>query len=97
MVEKFTSVMGLEPDVHQRLNNITGIISFLMPVDALQRKMMAIMLGFDDLAGMVEVGSSLTAGMGLGQVVSGSFIVYAVLYTVILLLWGMRRFNHKEL
>ncbi|MFD1885759.1 ABC transporter permease subunit [Paenibacillus wenxiniae] len=97
MVEKFTSFMDLEPDVHQRLNNITGIISFLMPVDALQRKMMALMLGFDDLAGMVEVGSSLTAGMGLGQVVSGRFIVYAVLYTLILLLWGTRRFNRKEL
>ena len=96
-MEKFTSAMSLEPDVHQRLNNITGIISFLMPVDALQRKMMAIMLGFDDLAGMVEVGSSLTAGMGLGQVVSSRFIVYALIYTLILLLWGMKRFNRKEL
>ncbi|WP_411345410.1 ABC transporter permease [Paenibacillus sp. WLX1005] len=97
MVEKVTSMMGLKPDVQQTLSNITGLISLLMPVDALQRKMLAVMLGLKDLAGLVDVGASLSSTMGLGQVVSTSFVVYAILYALVLLVWGMRRFQRKEL
>ncbi|WP_046213205.1 ABC transporter permease [Paenibacillus wulumuqiensis] len=96
MVEKVTSSMQMDPEVLKTLYNITGLISLIMPVDAIQRKMLALLLGLQDLAGMLDMSGSITAGFGLGQIPSASFIVYAVIYTLILLAWGTRRFYKKD-
>lgn len=96
MVEKVTSTMQMDPLVLKTLYNITGLISLIMPVDAIQRKMLAMLLGLQNLAGMLDMSGSMTAGFGLGQIPSASFIVYAIIYTAILLLWGIRRFYRKD-
>ncbi|WP_458119874.1 ABC transporter permease [Paenibacillus sp. Z6-24] len=96
MVEKVTSSMQMDPEVLKTLYNITGLISLIMPVDAIQRKMLALLLGLQDLAGMLDMSGSITAGFGLGQIPSASFVVYAVIYTLILLAWGTRRFYKKD-
>ncbi len=79
------------------MSNITGVISLLMPVDAIQRKAISTMLGMEELAGMLPTGGFMLTDIGLGQIPSSSFIVYGVVYMLILLYWGVHRFNRKDL
>ncbi|WP_322907524.1 ABC transporter permease subunit [Paenibacillus campi] len=97
MVEKVTGTLQLKPDVQQTMNNITGIISLIMPVDAIQRKSLSTMLGMEQLAGMLPGGRLGLTDIGLGQIPSASFIVYALVYMLVLLYWGIHRFQRKDL
>lgn len=97
MVEKVTSSLTLQPATEQTMSNITGVISLLMPVDAIQRKAISTMLGMEELAGMLPTGGFMLTDIGLGQIPSNSFIVYGVVYMLILLYWGVHRFNRKDL
>ncbi|MDN4617304.1 ABC transporter permease subunit [Paenibacillus sp. PsM32] len=96
MVEKLSSSAELKPEMARSLYNITGMISLVMPADAIQRKMLAVILNVDQLAGMFNIDEQMRAGMGVGQVPSATFIFYAGIYTVIFFFWGMRRFYKKD-
>jgi len=96
MVEKLSAGADMKPEMARSLYNITGMISLVMPADAIQRKMLAVMLNIDQLAGMFNVDEQMRGGMGLGQIPSATFVVYTSMYTIILFLWGMRRFYKKD-
>ncbi|MFD1991664.1 ABC transporter permease [Paenibacillus nicotianae] len=96
MVEKFSSSMEMKPEVARSLYNITGMISLAMPTDALQRKMLAVMLNVEQLTGMFNIDEEMRGHMGIGQVPSTAFIFYTLIYMIILFFWGMRRFYKKE-
>lgn len=96
MVEKLSAGADMKPEMARSLYNITGMISLVMPADAIQRKMLAVMLNVDQLAGMFNIDQQMRGGMGIGQAPSATFIFYAGIYTVILFFWGMRRFYKKD-
>lgn len=96
MVEKVSGELEIKPELIRSLYNITGMISLAMPADAIQRKMLSVMLSVDQLVGMFDINEQMRGGMSLGQVPSATFIVYTFIYTIILFFWGMRRFYKKD-
>lgn len=96
MVEKLSSSLDMKPEVARSLYNITGMISLAMPADAIQRKMLAVLLNVEQLTGMFNIDEQMRGRMGVGQVPSTAFIIYTLIYTIILFFWGMRRFYKKD-
>lgn len=98
MIDKMSSSLSLESDALRMLNNMTGTISMLMPVDGLQRKMTAVLFSMGDLDGMVQLsGGAFSLLNNLNSFPSNSFVVYAVIYTVVLFTIGLLRFQRKDL
>ncbi|MCM3697969.1 ABC transporter permease subunit [Paenibacillus macerans] len=95
MISKITSSLGLEPEPLQTLNNVAGVLQLIMPADALQRKMQAVLFSFEDISGLIPVGD--TGPFGIGEIPSTAFLVYSLLYTVLLFCLGLRRFVRKDL
>ncbi|MDP4097303.1 ABC transporter permease [Paenibacillus sp. P96] len=95
MIGKIIGSVGLEPGPMQTLNNITGVLSLIMPADGLQRKMQAVLFSFEDINGLLPMGSD--GPFGIGEIPSTAFLVYAALYTAVLFWLGMRRFIRKDL
>ena len=83
-------------DVGNTLSNISGLMSIVMPVDALQRKMMHGLIGLNELGSVVDV-SEIVTGFFIGDVPSGTFVIYAMLYAAIAFVWGVLRFRKKDL
>jgi ABC-type transport system involved in multi-copper enzyme maturation permease subunit len=96
MIEKLSGSLGLDPAVTKPLYTIAGTMSLVMPADALQRKMLAILFSFDELSGMVPFNNSQLSIFAVGQVPSTTFIIYAALYTAAAFLFGLLRFNKKD-
>lgn len=96
MVEKLTMSMDMKPEVIRSLYNITGMISLVMPADAIQRKMLAVMLNIDQLQDMFNIDDRMRGMTGLGPTPSNLFVIYTLVYTIILFFWGMRRFYRKD-
>ncbi|WP_211746952.1 ABC transporter permease subunit [Paenibacillus sp. Marseille-Q4541] len=100
MLEKVREIGILDvldaEDIGNTLSNISGLMSIIMPVDALQRKMMHELIGLDELGGVIDV-SSMISGFFIGEVPSATFVVYAFLYAVIAFVWGVLRFRKKDL
>ncbi|OPA75317.1 ABC transporter permease [Paenibacillus selenitireducens] len=96
MIEKVSSTIRLDAALAQPLNNISGIMSLLMPADALQRKMLAELFSFKDLGGLMSSQNSPLGMFDMGQIPSSTFIMYTVIYTLVLFVWGMRRFGKKD-
>ena len=66
-----------------------------MPADGLQRKMIAVLFSFKELGGMIPIDESF---FGVADAIpSNSFVIYAVFYTVVVLLIGIYRFERKDL
>ena len=83
-------------EIGNTLSNISGLMSIIMPVDALQRKMMHGLIGLDELGSVVNV-SKMISGFFIGDVPSGTFVIYAMLYAAIAFVWGVLRFRKKDL
>lgn len=83
-------------EIGNTLSNISGLMSIIMPVDALQRKMMHGLIGLDELGSVVNV-SKMISGFFIGDVPSGTFVIYAMLYAAIAFIWGVLRFRKKDL
>lgn len=83
-------------DIGNTLSNISGLMSIIMPVDALQRKMMHGLIGLDELGGIVDV-SKMISGFFIGDVPSATFVLYAIIYALIAFVWGVLRFRKKDL
>ncbi|UQZ36569.1 ABC transporter permease [Paenibacillus sp. PK3_47] len=97
MIDKVSGSLQLEGDGMNMLNNLTGIMSLLMPVDGLQRKMMGELLSFEDLSGLVGFSGSSMGLTDISSVPSGSFVIYAACYTLLALFTGLWRFQRKDL
>jgi ABC-type transport system involved in multi-copper enzyme maturation permease subunit len=97
MIDKVGGSLRLEPEVLSTLNNMTGFISLLMPVDGLQRRMTAELFSFNEMSGMLRASNSLLGLNGFTAVPSNTFIMYAVLYTLFAFLIGLYRFQRKDL
>ncbi|MDQ0194321.1 ABC transporter permease [Paenibacillus wynnii] len=95
MIDKVSGSLPLKPDALQSLQNMTGLMSLIIPADGLQRKMIAELFSFNELSGMLPINESF---FGVADAIpSNSFVIYAVLYTVVVLLMGMYRFERKDL
>ncbi|MGN7763884.1 ABC transporter permease [Paenibacillus sp. 22594] len=97
MIDKLSSSLGLKEEAIHTLHNLTGIMSLLMPADGLQQKMTAELFSLKDLGGMVNMNTSSFPLLDFNSVPSDSFVVYAVLYTVVVFAIGLLRFQHKDL
>ncbi|MCM3785120.1 ABC transporter permease subunit [Neobacillus mesonae] len=99
MLEKITKIGiidVMDAEIGEKLSNISGLMSLIMPVDALQRKMLNELIGLNELGGIVDV-SSIISEFFVGDVPSASFVIYALIYAAIVFVWGMLRFNRKDL
>ena len=96
MIEKVTALEMLHDDRLKALNTISGLFSMLMPVDSLQRRMLAEMFSLKELMGLVDINNTL-GPFSFQQVPSNTFIVYSVCYTLAALLVGMYMFQRKDL
>lgn len=97
MIDKLSGSLGLKEDAMHTLNNLTGIMSLLMPVDGLQRKMTAELFNFSEISSMLNMNFSSIPFMDLSSVPSNSFVLYAMLYTIAVFAIGMLRFQRKDL
>jgi ABC-type transport system involved in multi-copper enzyme maturation permease subunit len=95
MIGKIAGSIGLKPEPLQTLNNVAGILQLIMPADALQRKMQAVLFSLEDISGLIPMGDR--GPFGIGEVPSTAFLIYTVFYTAVLFWMGMRRFIRKDL
>ncbi|AIQ35588.1 ABC transporter permease subunit [Paenibacillus sp. FSL R5-0345] len=97
MIDKVSSSLLSEPAALSTLNNMTGIMSLLMPVDGLQRRMTAELFSINEMSGMFNGSSSSFGLVNFASVPSNTFIVYAIFYTLLAFLIGLYRFQRKDL
>jgi ABC-type transport system involved in multi-copper enzyme maturation permease subunit len=96
MIEK-VMVLGLfKGDRFKPLETISGLMSIIMPADALQRRMLAEMFSLDEVKGLLDLNHTL-GPFALTQIPSNTFLIYSVCYTVIALILGMIFFKRKDL
>ncbi|CQR55594.1 ABC transporter permease [Paenibacillus riograndensis] len=97
MIDKLSGQLGLKEEALNTLNNLTGIMSLLMPADGLQRKMTAELFSLEDMGGMVDMNFSSFSFIDIKSVPSNSFLIYAALYMVAVFAIGLLRFQRKDL
>ncbi|ASA21331.1 ABC transporter permease [Paenibacillus donghaensis] len=97
MVDKVSSSLPLEEEGLRTLNNMTGFMSLLMPVDGLQRRMLSELLSIKELGGVANLNFSMNMFFDFKTVPSNSFIIYTVCYTIVAFLIGVLRFQRKDL
>jgi ABC-type transport system involved in multi-copper enzyme maturation permease subunit len=95
MMERIVAISSLVPSVTKPLANIAGILSLLMPADALQRRVLAEMLHVSDLQGVVDLARTL-GPFSFTQAPSNAFLVYAACYTAAAFALGLRAFGRKD-
>lgn len=96
MIDKLSGSLGLEPEGLTALQHLTGFISLLMPIDGMQRKMLAELFSLNEISGMVQFNFSFNL-IDFNSVPSNSFIYYAFFYTLTVLCIGLWRFQRKDL
>lgn len=97
MLDKLSGSLRLENDALNVLHNLTGIMSMLMPADALQRRMTAELFSLNEIGGLVSLSNGGFSIINISAYPSVSFIVYAVCYTVIAFAIGILHFQRKDL
>ncbi|MCE3200811.1 ABC transporter permease subunit [Paenibacillus sonchi] len=97
MIDKLSGSLGLKEEALKTLNNLTGIMSLLMPADGLQRKMSAELFSLEEMQGMVDMNFNSFPLLDINSVPSNSFIIYAALYAAVVFAMGMLRFQRKDL
>ncbi|WP_339282047.1 ABC transporter permease subunit [Paenibacillus sp. FSL H8-0282] len=97
MIDKIGGSLRLEPDVLDTLNNLSGMMALLMPVDGLQRKMTAVLFSANEMSGMMGLFGSMNGLLDFNTVPSNMFIFYAIGYTLLAFVIGLLRFERKDL
>ncbi|MUT67808.1 ABC transporter permease [Paenibacillus sp. NEAU-GSW1] len=97
MIERVSDTgLTTEEGLHS-LKTITGIITLIMPSDALQQRMLGELLSVRDLAGAIDVGGSSALSLFMmATPPSNTFLVYAAIYTVVILLAGLLVIQKKD-
>jgi hypothetical protein len=90
------SCLRLEEVVMKPLMTISGLMSLIMPADAVQRRMLAEMFNLSDLQGLVNLNNKL-GPFAFNQIPSNAFLIYMVIYTLLTLMLGMLLFRRKDL
>ncbi|UUZ85595.1 hypothetical protein LJK88_20070 [Paenibacillus sp. P26] len=96
MIEKLGGALQLEEAVSRPLMTIAGTMSLLMPVDAVQRRMLTEMFNLPDLEGIVNLNRDL-GPFSFNQAPSDAFLIYTACYTLLALAAGMLLFRRKDL
>lgn len=95
MIEKVTSTIQLENNATLKpLHLIAGLMSLIMPADAIQQRMLAEMFSLSELQSLVNISS--LGPIGVGQIPSNAFLVYAACYTLAALAVGLVWFRRKD-
>lgn len=97
MIDKVGGSLPLEPEVLRTLNNMTGIMSLLMPVDGLQRRMTAELFSVKEMSGIFGLSSNLFGLFDFNSIPSNAFLIYTIIYTAVAFLVGLYRFQRKDL
>ncbi|WP_339315354.1 ABC transporter permease subunit [Paenibacillus sp. FSL R10-2734] len=97
MIDKVSGSLLSGTEALSTLNNMTGIMSLLMPVDGLQRRMTAELFSFNEMNGMFGTSDSLFGLASFTSVPSNAFVIYAIFYTLLAFLFGLYRFQRKDL
>ncbi|ANE47680.1 hypothetical protein SY83_16885 [Paenibacillus swuensis] len=95
MLEKVTATGMFKEDSRASLDMVSGLTSLAMPVDTLQRRMLAELFSFKDMQSYLDI--DRMGPFSLQAIPSNTFLVYAALYTVAALLLGMFTFQRKDL
>ncbi|OXM83303.1 ABC transporter permease [Paenibacillus rigui] len=96
MIEKVTSAMPAEQSTTLKpLHLIAGLMSLAMPADSIQQRMLAEMFSLSDIQSLVNL-NNIAGPLGLGQVPSNAFLVYASCYTLAALAAGLVLFRKKD-
>jgi ABC-type transport system involved in multi-copper enzyme maturation permease subunit len=96
MIEKVSSIGMVSEDTLKPLQTISGLMSIVMPVDSLQRRMLAEMFSLNDLQGLTDP-NSFMGFFGLNQTPSNTFLIYTACYTLLALWLGIVIFRRKDL
>ncbi|MDB5056419.1 MAG: hypothetical protein JWM44_4469 [Bacilli bacterium] len=96
MIEKITAMGLFEGERFKPLHTISGLLSLVMPTDALQSRMLAELFSLNDLKDLIDLNHSL-GPFALNQVPSTTFILYAFCYMLVALLMGIFFFRKKDL
>ncbi|WP_410511110.1 ABC transporter permease subunit [Paenibacillus sp. BR2-3] len=97
MIDNLSYSMPLAPKAMNSLQNMTGIISMLLPADGLQRRMMVELFSVNEILGMNPLNDSPFGISDLSSIPSNAFVAYAALYTAAVFLIGVLRFQRKDL
>ncbi|MHA6531950.1 ABC transporter permease subunit [Paenibacillus sp. BAC0078] len=97
MIDNLSSSLGLKEEALHTLHNLTGIMSLLMPADGLQRKMTAKLFNLSEISSMINMNLSSFPLLDVSSSPTNSFVFYAMLYTIIVFMIGMLRFQRKDL
>jgi ABC-type transport system involved in multi-copper enzyme maturation permease subunit len=96
MIEKVTAMGLFQGDRFKPLDTISGLLSLVMPTDALQQRMLAEMFSLDTLQGLTNLNQTL-GPFALNQVPSNAFLFYALCYMLAALALGIFFFRRKDL
>lgn len=96
MIEKMaTAGFRFDPAVKNTLLNVSGVMSLLMPADAIQRRMLVELFNLSELRGLVDLNDAL-GPFTIGQTPSNWFLIYAVFYTLAAFTAGILLFKRKD-
>ncbi|MEK8129760.1 ABC transporter permease [Paenibacillus filicis] len=95
MIDKVAGTFGLDDKAIKPLLAIAGVISLLMPADSIERRMLAELLGFQELGELVNIQRVLGL-FNLGVVPSNAFLIYTACYTVCAFALGLWLFRRKD-
>ncbi|MCZ8511270.1 ABC transporter permease subunit [Paenibacillus filicis] len=96
MIEKLAGSLRLEEAIMKPLMLTAGILSILMPADALQRRMLSEMFSLTELQDILNL-NSLLGPLGFTQVPSNAFLWFSAGYTLLALALGLLLFRKKDL
>jgi ABC-type transport system involved in multi-copper enzyme maturation permease subunit len=96
MIGKVTGIGTFSEDKYKSLNTISGLLSLVMPTDAIQQRMLAEMFPLDTLQGFTNLNQTL-GPFAITQVPSNAFLIYVLGYMLIALAFGIFFFQRKDL
>jgi ABC-type transport system involved in multi-copper enzyme maturation permease subunit len=96
MIEKVGGLMIARDASLKPLQTISGMMSLVMPVDSIQRRMLSEMFSLSDIQEITNINLSL-GPFAFDQVPSNLFLVYTACYMIAALGAGLWLFKRKDL
>lgn len=96
LIERVISEISNMEQNRGMIENITGIMSMIMPVEKLQQRMLAELFSMKEASTLFDFQDSL-GPLGLASIPSNSFLLYTLGYTVLALAIGIWRFHRRDL
>jgi ABC-type transport system involved in multi-copper enzyme maturation permease subunit len=96
MIEKVAGSLMARDASLQPLKTIAGLMSLVMPADAVQQRMLSEMFSLSAIRDLMNINQSL-GPFGLGQEPTNAFLIYTACYTLVALGLGLWMFQRKDL